>query len=289
MRCRLFTAILATVHAMRVHAMRLHATKHVTARRRFLLNTASLLPASLLPAAMAPPPAHAADEKSAVFSGGAACYLQPFFDEIRYKGVTRTEVGRVDDAANTRALRVFYNPDKCSYKALLGVYWRHVDPTRATQFPLDSSEEGDAFRTVIWVADAEERKLAEQSRKIMETAEVYGKNRKFLTEIADAQSFTPTPDDGQDLYTADAKAYEKAIKKSGRARFFEKTYEPVTTTACEERTCGYVYFPFVAASVLAFERGDGVPLASRSRPSTRENPRRCSAENGCMGIVSGRW
>ena len=258
MRCRLFTAILATVHAMRVHAMRVHATKHVTARRRFLLNTASLLPASLLPAAMAPPPAHAADEKSAVFSGGAACYLQPFFDEIRYKGVTRTEVGRIDDAANTRALRVFYNPDKCSYKALLGVYWRHVDPTRATQFPLDSSEEGDAFRTVIWVADAEERKLAEQSRKVMESAEVYGKNRKFLTEILDEKPFTPTPEDGQDLYTADAKAYEKAIKKSGRAKFFEKTYEPVTTTACEERTCGYVYFP-------------------------------CSAENGCMGIVSGRW
>ena len=253
MRCRSFTAILANVHAMRVHAMRVHATKHVTARRRFLQGTASLLPA-----AMAPPPAHAADEKSAVFSGGAACYLQPFFDEIRYKGVTRTEVGRVDDVANTRALRVFYNPDKCSYKALLGVYWRHVDPTRATQFPLDASEEGDAFRTVIWGADSEERKLAEQSRKVMESAEVYGKNRKFLTEISDAQPFTPTPADGQDLYPADAKAYEKAIKKSGRAKFFEKTYEPVTTTACEERTCGYVYFP-------------------------------CSAENGCMGIVSGRW
>ena len=135
MRCKLrFAALLATVHAIR----------HETARRRFLLNTASLLPASLLPATLAPTPARAADEKSAIFSGGAACYLQPFFDEIRYKGVTRTEVGRVDDAANTRALRVFYNPDKCSYKALLGVYWRHVDPTRATQFPLDASEEGDA-------------------------------------------------------------------------------------------------------------------------------------------------
>ena len=242
MRCRRFTALLATAHAIR----------HETARRRFLQSTASLLPAALIA------PAHAADEKSAVFSGGAACYLQPFFDEIRYKGVTRTEVGRIDDAANTRALRVFYNPDKCSYKALLGVYWRHVDPTRATQFPLDSSEEGDAFRTVIWVADAEERKLAEQSRKIMESAEVYGKNRKFLTEILDERPFTPTPDDGQDLYTADAKAYQKAIKKSGRAKFFEKTYEPITTTACEEKTCGYVYFP-------------------------------CSAENGCMGIVSGRW
>ena len=147
---------------------------------------------------------------------------------------------------------------------------------------------GDAFRTVIWVADADERKLAEQSRKVMESAEVYGKNRKFLTEILDEKPFTPTPEDGQDLYTADAKAYEKAIKKSGRARFFEKTYEPVTTTACEERTCGYVYFPFVAASVV-FGLRTRRWRHGGSRPSTRENPRRCSAENGCMGIVSGRW
>jgi len=129
MHWRLIATVLATAEAIR------HRT---TPRRRFLHQTA------WLPAALVVPPTHAADEKSAVFSGGAACYLQPFFDEIRYKGVTRTEVGRVDDAANTRALRVFYNPDKCSYKALLGVYWRHVDPTRATQFPLDASEEGDA-------------------------------------------------------------------------------------------------------------------------------------------------
>ena len=268
MRCRLrFTALLATVNAIRHH----------TGRRRFLQSTASLLPA-----AMAPPPAHAADEKSAVFSGGAAPYLQPFFDEIRYKGVTRTEVGRVDDAANTRALRVFYNPDKCSYKALLGVYWRHVDPTRATQFPLDSSEEGDAFRTVIWVADAEERKLAEQSRKVMESAEVYGKNRKFLTEILDEKPFTPTPEDGQDLYTADAKAYEKAIKKSGRAKFFEKTYEPVTTTACEERTCGYVYFPFVAASVVW--PSNATTRARHRRAKTHAGaPPRTGAWESCRG------
>ena len=269
--------------------MRLHVLRQETARRRFILNTASLLPASLLPAALIAP-AHAADEKSAVFSGGAACYLQPFFDEIRYKGVTRTEVGRVDDAANTRALRVFYNPDKCSYKALLGVYWRHVDPTRATQFPLDASEEGDAFRTVVWVSNDEERKLAEQSRKVMEAAEVYGKNKKFLTEILDAQPFTPTPDDGQDLYTADAKAYQKAIKKSGRAKFFEKTYEPITTTACEEKTCGYVYFPFVAASVSAFARGDGVMGSTTTRARDRRAKTHAGAppRTGAWGSCRGR-
>ena len=137
---------------------------------------------------------------------------------------------------------------------------------------------------MIWVADAEERKLAEQSRKVMEAAEVYGKNKKFLTEISDEKPFTPTPDDGQDLYTADAKAYQKAIKKSGRAKFFEKTYEPITTTACEEKTCGYVYFPFVAPSFLAFARGDGVTRARHRRAKTHAGaPRRTGAWGSCRG------
>ena len=255
-RCRglvVIAAVLATAQAIR--ASRVKAPRpaaHAIQRRNFLLSTASLLPATCTR------PAHAATEKSAIFSGGAACYLQPFFDEIRYKGVTRTEVGRVDDAANTRALRVFYNSDKCSYKALLGVYWRHVDPTRNSQFPPDASEEGDAFRGVIWVADAEERKLAKQSMTVMADSAVYGKNKRFLTEIAAVPAFTPVPEDGQNFYTEDAKAYEKALKKSGRAKFFEQTYRPITTTACKEKTCGYVYFP-------------------------------CSDDNGCTGVVSGMW
>ena len=41
--------------------------------------------------------AQAVEEREAVFSGGDVKFLQPWFDEIRYKGVIRVEVGRVDD------------------------------------------------------------------------------------------------------------------------------------------------------------------------------------------------
>ena len=120
------------------------------------------------------------------------------------------------------------------------------------------SSVGDAFRKVLQVVNDEERKLAEQSRKVMESAEVYGKNRKFLTEILHEQPSTPIPEDGQDLYTADPNAYQHAIKQSGRANSLENTYEPTTTPASHEQTSAHLPFP-------------------------------CSAENGCMGIVSGRW
>ena len=57
-------------------------------------------------------------------------------------------------------------------------------------------------------------------------------------------------------------AWEKARQKSGRAAWFEETYKPIRTTACEttkEGTiCGYVYFP-------------------------------CTEENGCRPVLQGTW
>ena len=203
--------------------------------------------------------AQAVEEREAVFSGGDVKFLQPWFDEIRYKGVIRVEVGRVDDDVETRSIRVAYDAARCSYKLLLGTFWRHVNPVSLDQFPTTAAEAGDrAFRTAIWVTNDEERRLALESKAILEKSGVYGKGTPFVTEILDAKPFRPVPEDGQDFYSSNEKLYEKLAKKSGREAFFEKTYRPITTTACESKTCGYVYFP-------------------------------CSGENGCVSVVSGAW
>ena len=176
-----------------------------------------------MPAALVVPPAHAADEKSAVFSGGAACYLQPFFDEIRYKGVTRTEVGgsttpRTRGRCACSTTRTSARTKRC-LACIGGTSGPHaldaVFTARRVRGGRRVPHRGLGLK-------CEERKLAEQSRKVMEAAEVYGKNKKFLTEILDEKPFTRRRRTARTLYTADAKAYEKAVKKSGRARFFEK-------------------------------------------------------------------
>ena len=64
---------------------------------------------------------------TAIFSGGDARFLQAVFETKRPNGVLSTSIGRVADG--TRAVRVTYDPAKCSYKVLLGVFWRNVDPT----------------------------------------------------------------------------------------------------------------------------------------------------------------
>ena len=95
--------------------------------------------------------------------------------------------------------------------------------------------------------------------RLMEASGVYGKDKPYVVEVLDAspRAFVADPA-AQDFYKTSEKAYEKLLKKNGRGAFFEKAYRPITTTACESKTCGYVYFP-------------------------------CSEANGCVAVVAGSW
>ena len=71
----------------------------------------------LLGAFPAPPAAAAAAElATAYFSAGDPRFLQPVFDEVKYKGVKKCEVGTLGDLP---AVRVSYDPAKVSYKYVL--------------------------------------------------------------------------------------------------------------------------------------------------------------------------
>jgi len=205
----------------------------------------------------------------ALFSAGDARFLQAAFESIRYKGISALEVGRMADG--TRAVRVTYDPARCSYKALLGAYLRNTKPTQADgQF----AEKGSAFRPVIWVSSEAERKLATQAMKLMEGSGVFGppvekgmlvggqvgkrQEVPFATEIADAVDFQPSPEDGQDFYKLKAQEYKEMFSKSGRERFFKDQFAPVSTTACQDGVCGFVYFP-------------------------------CTTDNRCMDVANGSW
>lgn len=195
--------------------------------------------------------AMAAEDATAVFSGGDARLLAPVFAELKYRGVRRCETGEVD---GTKAVRVSYDPQRCSYKVLLGTFWRNVDPQQTDQqFPLSNDERGPAFKTVIWVASSDERRAAELSKQLLETSGVYGTS--FKTEITALSQFVATPE-LDDFYGPSELA--KFAAKSGRAKFFEDKYKPVKTTACADGVCGFVFFP-------------------------------CSTENRCLDVVGGNF
>lgn len=204
--------------------------------------------------ATAPGAAWGAGEAMAVFSAGDPRFLQPIFDELKYRGVLRCDTGKVGGVA---AIRVRYDPAKCSYKQLLGAYWRNVDPTQVNQqFPLSSDEVGPGFRGVVWVASDEERRFARVSMAKLEASGIY--KQPFRTEILDlADDFEATPE-LDDFAALNPREAAKLALKSGRTKFFEDAYKPTKTTACEGGVCGFVTFP-------------------------------CSAENGCLEVVSGAF
>lgn len=206
---------------------------------------------------------------TAIFSAGDPRFLQPGFDDIKYLGVKRTEMGAVESAGVMYpAIKVSYNAKKLSYQRLIGAFWRGVDPTRSS----DQGQFGSIGPTIIWTANEEEEALAVKSRALLDASTrfrspTFGpmyKGQPVLTEIRRLDgSWERGPDADQDWYLNQPKQYEVALKKSGRRKWFDDAYKPVTVTACESNrgegtVCGFVYFP-------------------------------CSDENGCTAVMNGRF
>ena len=75
------------------------------------LTRRSALALPLLLGAFPAMPAAAAELATAYFSAGDPRFMQPVFDEVKYKGVKKCEVGTLGDVP---AVRVSYDPAKVS-------------------------------------------------------------------------------------------------------------------------------------------------------------------------------
>lgn len=83
------------------------------------------------------------------------------------------------------AVEITYDPEVVSYTELLEYYWKNIDPFDARgQF----CDKGSSYLSAIFVANAEERVLAEQSRsRVVERFPT----EKVVTPILDAKRFYP--------------------------------------------------------------------------------------------------
>lgn len=147
-------------------------------------------------------PAYAAE---AVFAGGCFwCMEQPF---EALKGVSDVQSGYAGGhienptyeqvsgggTGHKEVVQITYDPDKVSYKKLLEVFWRNVDPfDDAGQF----CDKGDQYQAAIFVASEEERKLAEKSKAKLEKRF----KREIVTQILSAAPFYPAEDYHQNYY-----------------------------------------------------------------------------------------
>ena len=112
---------------------------------------------------------------------------------------------------HTESVLVAFDPAQVSVETLLDVFWHNIDPTQSDgQF----CDHGRQYRTGIFVANAEERRLAQASKR--RVAQRLG--QRIVTEITDAGPFWLAEDYHQDFYRTNPSHYQRYRTGCGRDR-----------------------------------------------------------------------
>lgn len=166
-------------------------------------------------------------EDTAIFAGGCFwCMVKPFdtmpgIDKVvsGYTGghVANPTYEQVSShtTGHTEAVKITFNPEIISYKQLVQIYWQQTDPTDAMgQF----QDRGDNYRPVIFVKDAEQRKVAEASKAELQKNGLFDK--PIVTQIEDAKPFYPAEEEHQQFYKKNPFRYQLE-EAGGRNQFIK--------------------------------------------------------------------
>jgi peptide-methionine (S)-S-oxide reductase len=161
----------------------------------------------------------------ATFAGGCFWCMEPPFDEL--DGVLSTTSGytgghkqnptyeevSTGTTGHTEAVQVKYDPTRITYERLLEVFWRNIDPVTANaQF----CDHGSQYRSGIFYHDAAQRRLAEESKRALETSGRF--KAPIVTEIGEARTFYPAEAYHQDYYKKNPMRYKFYRAGCGRDR-----------------------------------------------------------------------
>lgn len=134
--------------------------------------------------------------QKATFAAGCFWGVEAAFRQV--PGVAETAVGytggRVpnptyedvctDRTGHAEAVQVEFDPSKVSYDELLDVFWANHDPTTKNR---QGPDVGTQYRSAIFVHDAEQDRVARESRDRQEKSGRF--RRPIVTEIAPAGEF----------------------------------------------------------------------------------------------------
>jgi peptide-methionine (S)-S-oxide reductase len=161
----------------------------------------------------------AAETKTAIFAGGCFWCVEDAFDQVDgvtetisgYAGGTKANPTYGEHEGYVEAVKVTYDPAKVTYAKLLDQFWRNVDPFDPNgQF----CDQGPAYRTVIFVSDDDEKKLAETTK-----GEIAAKFKQDVaTEIKPTTTFSVAEEYHQNYHTQNPVSYKYYKWGCGRAQ-----------------------------------------------------------------------
>lgn len=177
-------------------------------------------------------------QQKALFAGGCFWCMEKPFEQLDgvlsvtsgYAGGTTENPNYENYAAggHIEVVQIVYDPQKVSYRDLLEVYWRQVDPTDPDGQFVDR---GHAYTTAVFYFDEEQRLAAEESKKELAESGIFDK--PIVTPIIPAATFYPAEEYHQDYYKENPIRYRFYRAGSGRDTFLDRVWG-------EERKAGKI-------------------------------------------------
>jgi peptide-methionine (S)-S-oxide reductase len=146
--------------------------------------------------------AAARGQQTAVLAGGCFWGIQAVFEHV--KGVISATSGYSGGASNTaqyetvstgrtghaETVQIIYDPSRISYGQLLQVYFSVAhDPTQLNR---QGPDEGTQYRSTIFYATAEQKRIAEAYIDQLNQAQVF--RRPIVTKVVSFDAFYPAED-----------------------------------------------------------------------------------------------
>ena len=179
-----------------------------------------------------------ANIQKAVFAGGCFWCMEADFDKV--DGVIRTVSGyagghvanptyRQVSAGGTghaESVEVTFDTNRVSYAELLQHYWRDIDPTTPNRQFCDT---GNQYRTVIFTESEEQKKIALQSKAMLEKTKPF--TAPIVTEIVKLKTFYPAETYHQNYYQKNPLRYKFYRYTCGRDQRLEELWGKKTTAS----------------------------------------------------------
>ena len=132
----------------------------------------------------------------ATFAAGCFWHVEALFRKI--KGVSDVSAGYVggnlqnptyedvcsDKSGHAEAVQIEYEPSEVSYEDLLNVFWENHNPTTLNR---QGPDIGTQYRSAIFFHDAEQKKIAKESKDQLTKSEKFSK--PIVTQIVPASIF----------------------------------------------------------------------------------------------------
>lgn len=100
------------------------------------------------------------------------------------------------DTGHAEVVQIEYEPEEIGFEDILQLFWKAHDPTTLN---MQGADVGTQYRSIILYHDEEQRRKAEESKRVLEQRGVF--RDPVVTEIVPLHAFYPAEEYHQDYFT----------------------------------------------------------------------------------------